>query len=108
MASSKARYFRASFMTPKTKPGDQVYVKRNSFLKSVIDDNEVWSPGDEQLALVISSPVRYIELDDEITGLVMVFIANVGMYFIEENMLMTIEEFFSSERRGTNPRLHEW
>ncbi len=95
-------------MTPKTKPGDQVIVKPNAFFKSVIDANEIWSPNDDQLALVLSSPVRYIELDDEITGLVMVFIANKGVYFIEENKLMSIEEFLNVKRKDPHYRLQEW
>lgn len=95
-------------MTPKTSPGDQVVVKPNAFFKSVIDDNEVWSPNDPQLALIISSPIRYIELDDEITGLVTVFIANKGMYFVEENKLMTIEVYLDKKKKITNPRLNEW
>lgn len=92
--------------TPKTNPGDYVYIKGGAYLRSTIDNAEEYL-GRGVWALVISSPVRYIELEEEITGLVNVFIADKGVFLVEENMLLTPEQK-STLANLPIKTLHEW
>lgn len=79
-------------MTPKTKPGDFVYVEAGALLEGAVDNSEEYFASAEP-ALVISSPLRYIENDYDITGLVMVLIPNKGPFLIQEKRLMTPDEY---------------
>lgn len=91
---------------PDTRPGDQVYVKEGALLRSAVDNGEEWNER-IMLALVIGSPMRYVELDDEITGLVTVFIAEKGMFLVEEAQLMTPDEYANPARLFPLTRLRE-
>ena len=92
---------------PSTRPGDLVYVPVGAYLKSAVDNAELWN---ERIApaLVIGSPIRYVELGDEVTGLVVVFISGVGLFFVEELSLMTPDEYGDPTRLFPPTRLREW
>jgi len=81
-------------MTPKTRPGDLVFISAGSLIEGVIDNSEEYFPVYVR-AIVISSPIRYIENDYDISGLVMVMIPNMGPYLVQEKYLMTPDEYVS-------------
>jgi len=88
------------------RPGDMVYVQNGALLRSAVDNEEHWNVEIVQ-AIVVGSARRYVEIDDDIAGLITIFIAEQGLYLVSEDKLMTPDEYLNPQRLFPSARLRD-
>lgn len=88
------------------RPGDQVIVLQGTFLRAVIGNEESYNDR-IVLAVVVSTSCRVVEADDDVNGCVTVFIADRGLFLVDESMLLTPDEYGDPARLFPPIRLRE-
>jgi len=86
------------------KPGDQVIVMQGTFLRAVIGNEECYNDL-IVLGVVVSTSHQVIETDDHTSRCVTVFIANRGLFVVDEEMLLTPDEYGNPGRLFPPTRL---
>lgn len=90
------------------KPGDMCYVSNGAYLLSAVDNEARWNEHCAS-AIVVSTTNRVIENDEgEVSGVVIVMIANVGLFKVDEAELMTPDEYGDAGRLFPPTRIREW
>lgn len=88
------------------RPGDQVIVPSGTYLRAVIGNEEAWCER-PTLAVVVGTTHRIVEDDAGVSGMVVVFIADRGLFLVEGLSLMTVAEHQGPTRLFPLTRLRE-
>lgn len=88
------------------RPGDQAVVPSGAYLRAIIGNEESWCER-PTLAVIVGTSHRIVEDDDEVSGTVVIFIADRGLFLVEELSLMTVDEYQDPSRLFPPTRLRE-
>ena len=89
------------------RPGDLVLLPVGTYQVSATDNVQCWSDSLKHACVISKSSYRIIESDQELSGMVMVFIPNEGVFHVEELGLMTLDEYEAPSRLFPKYRLSE-
>lgn len=86
--------------------GDQVIVPVGAYLRAVIGNEETWCER-PTLAIIAGISHQISEGDAEVSTMVVVFIADRGLFFVKKLNLMTLDEYQDPSRLFPTARLQE-
>ena len=89
------------------KPGDQVVVPSGAFLRAVVGNEESWCQRPTLALVVANASYRLVEDEEGVGGFVTVFIAERGVFLVEELSLMSLNEYEDPSRLFPPTRLRE-